>query len=303
VTFAATGLTYGSSVAVNDHVQLVTVTGGTIKLNSDASKVPYTKEFLDAAFDGKAPTQTNSQSVDLAKAAQQSGHPLRIAVQKVSGKWYPSLMYTVLAAEAQSDGLGNPSAADAIAPLGAGSADDAVRQMITAFTKKDYKSAIALLDPNEDQAIQDYGNLLLRHAPQATTNAPVDLKNITFTDSNAAGGTRVSLKSVSFTSDGDNVTITIDGQCASIATSSSTTKMCALQALEKYGADLHLTAAQKGAMTDLFAAIPKIGIVSTKSGGKFYISPIRTYSDLDTSILGNLKNDDLLILIKLARKQ
>ena len=79
--------------------------------------------------------------------------------------------------------------------------------------------------------------------------------------------------------------------------------MCALQALEKYGADLHLTAAQKGAMTDLFAAIPKIGIVSTKSGGKFYISPIRTYSDLDTSILGNLKNDDLLILIKLARKQ
>ena len=153
---------------MNDHVQLVTVTGGTLTLNSDASKVPYTKEFLDAAFDGKAPTQTDNQSVDLAKAARQSGHPLRIAVQKVSGKWYPSLMYTVLAAEAQSDGLGNPSAADAIAPLGAGSADDAVRQLITAFTKKDYRSAIALLDPNEDPAMHDYGNLLLRHAPQAT---------------------------------------------------------------------------------------------------------------------------------------
>ena len=301
VTFAAKGLTYGASVAINDHVQLVTVTGGTISVNSDASKVPYTKEFLDAAFDGKTPTQTQSQTIDIAAQAAKTGKPLRVATQKVGGKWYPSLMYTVLAAAANSDHLGTPTSADAIAPQGAGSADDAVRQMITAASRQDYRNIIALLDPNEDAALHDYGTLLLKSAPQPT-NGQFSLKNITFTDAGVSGGTRVSLHSVQFSSNGQDVTVTIDGQCASIASGPTTTKMCAQQALDKYGANLHLTAAQRSALDDLFTAIPKLGVVSTKSGGKWFISPIRTYSNLDTTILSNLKDNDLLTLIKLARQ-
>ena len=300
VSFAAERLTYGASVVINDHVQLVTVTGGTISVDSDASKVPYTKEFLDAAFDGKAPSKTQSQTIDIASETAKSGKPLRIAVQKVGGKWYPSLTYTVVAAAAASDHLGNPTAANAIAPLGAGSADDAVRSLVTAATKQDYRGIIAGLDPSEDAALHDYGTLLLKSAPQPRS-ASVDLKNITFTDSSVPGGTRVSLHSVQFTSDGQSVTVTIDGQCAVIATGTKTTRMCALQALDRYGSSLHLTAAQRSALGDLFAAIPKIGVVSTESGGQWYISPIRTYSNLDTTVLSNLKADDLLTLIKLAR--
>ena len=192
VTFAAKGLTYGASVAVNDHVQLVTITGGTISINADAGKVPYTKAFVDAAFNGKAPTESHNQTIDIAKEAATSGEPLRIAVQKVAGKWYPSLMYTVVAAAASSDHLGIPTAADAIAPVGAGSADDAVRQMVTAATRQDFTSLIAGLDPNEDAALHDYGTLLIKNAPRPT-NGSLDLRHITFTDTSVAGGTLVSL--------------------------------------------------------------------------------------------------------------
>jgi hypothetical protein len=161
---------------------------------------------------------------------------------------------------------------------------------------------IARLDPNEDAALHDYGSLLLRHAPSGST-ASVNLKNITLADTAVAGGTRVSLKSVQFTADGATNTVTIDGQCAIVATGGRSTRTCASQALDRFGSDLHLSAAETAALTDLFAAIPKIGAVATKSGGQWFVSPIRTYADLDVSILSNLKNDDLLTLIKLARRQ
>ncbi len=299
VSFKATGLTYGATpTVVNDHVQLVTVTAGTIRVNSDASKVPYTKEFLDAAFDGKAPKQTSNQTIDIAAEARKSGEPLRIAVQKVNGKWYPSLMYTAVAASAD----GTPSPSDAIAAVGAGSADDAVRGLVTAAANQDYRGLIARLDPNEDAALHDYGSLLLRHAP-SSANSSLSLRNFTFADTTVAGGTRVSLKSVQFTEDGETSTITIDGQCAVVASGGRSTRMCAAELLDRYGSSLKLTATEKAALTDLFAAVPKIGIVATKSGGQWFVSPIRTYADLDVSILSNLKDNDLLTLITFARRQ
>jgi hypothetical protein len=299
VTFKATGLTYASSPAVvNNHVQLVTVTAGTILLNSDTSKVPYTKEFLDAAFDGKAPNQTSDETVDIAAQTRKTGKPLRIAVQKVNGKWYPSLMYTAVAASVDS----TPSATDAIAGVGAGTADDAVRGVVTAVAKQDYRGLIGRLDPNEDAALHDYGSLLLHNAP-SSSNSSVSLSNITLTDTAVAGGTRVSLKSVQFSQDGKTTTITIDGQCAVVASGGDSKRMCASEALDQYGSSLHLSASEKAALTDLFAAIPKIGVVATKSGGQWFVSPIRTYADLDVSILSNLKDNDLLTLIKLARRQ
>jgi hypothetical protein len=207
-------------------------------------------------------------------------------------------MYTAVAASVD----GTPSATDAVAGVGAGSADDAVRGVVTAVAKQDYRGLIARLDPNEDAALHDYGSLLLRSA-RSNSNSSVNLSNITLTDTTVAGGTRVSLKSVQFSQDGKTTTITIDGQCAVIASGGDSKRMCASEALDRYGSSLHLTASEKAALTDLFAAIPKIGVVATKSGGQWFVSPIRTYADLDVSILSNLKDNDLLTLIKLARRQ
>ena len=88
-----------------------------------------------------------------------------------------------------------------------------------------------------------------------------------------------------------------------MASGSKSTRMCASELLQRYGSSLKLSAAENAALTDLFAAVPKIGVVATKSGGQWYVSPIRTYADLDVSILSNLKDNDLLTLIKLARRQ
>ena len=63
-----------------------------------------------------------------------------------------------------------------------------------------------------------------------------------------------------------------------------------------------LTAAEKTALTHLFTALPNIGLVTTDVGGKWYVSPIRTFADLVPSVLSGLTDNDLLTLIKLAQR-
>ncbi len=53
-------------------------------------------------------------------------------------------------------------------------------------------------------------------------------------------------------------------------------------------------------MTHVFAALPKIGIVATQTGGKWYIDPLRSYADLSTAVLSGLDKGDLLTLIGIA---
>ncbi len=130
VTVATSGLTFQpQDEVVNDHVRIVKLTGGTITVSADASKVPYTQAFIKAAFHGTPPSGVSTNTIDIAKDVQDNGGPVRIATVKSGGKWYPSLMYTIADNLTHDAGLANPTAADDIPAVGAASAEAAVRAL------------------------------------------------------------------------------------------------------------------------------------------------------------------------------
>ena len=303
VHVTTSGLTFDKNEEViNDHVRIVKVTGGTITLSSDAAAIPYTKEFLDAAFPDGAPTGTTSDTVDIAKEVKESGGPARIAVQKVGGKWYPSLMYTIVDAANQDAGNANPTAADAIPAVGFTSPTAAVKALVDAAVSGDAAQAIAVLDPNDSAALHDYGTLLTKDSDPGVDGVTLD--DLQFTTTAITGGTRVSLKSFTATDDGTTSTVTVEGDCLSVREDGDTHRFCAADAIDAIGAfSGDLSASEKAALDHVFAALPKIGVVTTEVSGKWYVSPIRSYADLGTAILSGLGSDDLLVLIKLARRE
>ena len=147
VKFNAQGLTFADqTVTINDRVQIVQLTGGTLDVSSDAAKIPFTRDFLDAAFPHGLPTASNqTQHIDIAQAVRDNNNqPIRIATQKSGGKWYPSIFYTI------ADGAAGhevPTAADAVPAVGGSSPQDVVTKMVNALAQSDYTTAIKLLSP------------------------------------------------------------------------------------------------------------------------------------------------------------
>lgn len=149
VTVKSTGLTFApKTITINDHVQIVQLTGGTIAVSADATKAPFTSDFLHAVAPGGVSESHGTSTIDIAEVVRETGRPLRIATQKAGGQWYPSLLYSIADNLATSNGLQAPGPADRIPAHGGSSADAAVRSFITALLQGNVEQAAELLDPN-----------------------------------------------------------------------------------------------------------------------------------------------------------
>jgi hypothetical protein len=307
VSFNAKNLTFSDkTITINDHVQIVQLTGGTLDVGGDASKVPFTKEFLAAAFPHGLPPQSNgSTHIDIAKQIRaDGGAPVRIATQKVSGKWYPSIFYTVADAAANKQA---PTAADAIAAVGASSPQAAVSQLIDAVLHDNLTDAIKLLSPDELAAMHDYGGLFLRKAG-SYDRPDFTIDNLKTTTQGISGGaTRVLLSSITVTAgSGERSTVTVDGNCVDVTVNSDKKRMCTtdfvtqiIDTLHNFGMTADVNSAQRQALSDLLSGVTKVGVDTTQSGGSWYVNPVRSYLDITTSVLSGLKDNDLIELINL----
>lgn len=305
VQVSATNLTFSDkTVSINDHVQIVQLTGGKVQISADASKIPLTKKFLDAAFPGGSiPSgSVDKQTVDIGQAVKENGEPVHIATEKVDGKWYPSLFYTYANYAAQQS---VPSAADRIPNKGAATADAAVGDLITALSKGDYTRAIELASPDELGVLHDYGKLVLRSAGSAGT-APFTVSDIQFTHKDISGGQRLILKSIDVDANGTQVKVSVDNNCYSVAVGGDSQKMCADNLIKLLSQQLGdrgsaMTAAQKDAFTHLINGLSSIGIDVSQTGGQWYVDPVRSYFDIVGSILSGLQGNDVYELIDFFR--
>lgn len=305
VTFQANNLQYASKpITINDHVQIVQLTGGTITLTGDSSKLPLSDEIRKMA----PPNQTSTVHYNL------SDKPVRIATEKVGGRWYPSLFYTAADSAA---GHRVPSASDAIPALGSASAEDAVRDEVNALLAGDLRTALAHISPVELGAVHDYGGMILAQTP-GWSEAGIQVETLDLTSSPlSGGGTHVGLKKLVLSKDGDRISIEIDGTCMSVSASGQAKKFCPNDAAKAVSGFLGsfacigsassdcrgsaLTPAQKTAIGDLFTGLTKLGIATSEVNGKWYVDPIRSTVDEWGTLLGGLKGNDLLELAKLGR--
>ncbi|MDT4956285.1 MAG: hypothetical protein QOD31_84 [Pseudonocardiales bacterium] len=306
VKFHVQGLTFADkTVPINDRVQVVQLTGGTLDVSSDAAKIPFTREFLDAAFPHGLPTGGNqTQHIDIAQVMRDSNNnqPIRIATQKVGGNWYPSIFYTIADSAA---GKEVPTAADSIPAAGGTSPQDAVTKMVNALLQSDYTGAIKLLSPDEFAVMHDYGGLLLQGAGGGTPSGST-LKDLQVKTAQVSGGvTRVTLSSVTVVTGADETTVKVDGSCVDVTAKGQQKRMCAsdfvtqiVSFLEGFGVSAHVTPAQQQSLEDLLTGFTKVGVDTTQSDGKWYLNPARSVFDVTSSVLSGLQDNDLLELFR-----
>jgi hypothetical protein len=107
------------------------------------------------------------------------------------------------------------------------------------------------------------------------------------------------------TPDGE-VKVAVDGSCLDVDAGGHSQKVCQneiVSAIAGLGGSSfgHVTAAQQTALQHLFAGVTDLGIVTSQTGGAWYVNPVRTYSTLAPSLLSHLQGDDLFQLISLGR--
>ena len=312
VSFSATGLTFAdSTVAINDNVQIVRLTGGRITVNANATRLPLSAAFVKAVFpNGKLPASTTgNRTIDIAALVRQSPDSATrtpaIATQRVNGRWYPSLFYTIAYYATRSAGISAPTPADRIPANGAASPEAAVQDEINALATRDLARAIELVSPDELPALHDYGRLIVDKAG-APKPASFTIKSAQFSTTSLPDGVRVGLKSIDVQTKSIEVTVAVVGSCAEVTVSGRSQSFCAdsvpdliaggIGRFSKAGATL--TPAQRIAVEHLFTALLGVGVDTTQVDGKWYVNPAQTIFDLSGSVLSGLQGDDLLQLVR-----
>jgi hypothetical protein len=305
VAVKATGITYAKdTIAVNDRVRIVQLTGGRITLNADLAKSPFSQAFLDAIEPNGTSGGHTSSTVDIGQVVRDSGKPIRIAAQKSGDKWYPSLLYTIADNATSGSGLAAPSAADRVPAVGAESADEAVRSFVDALLQGDLRRGLELLSPDELAVVHDYGKLILDRARYGAPD--VQVKDLQFTDKAASDGTRVTVKSIDLVlPDGGEFKAVLDGSCTVVTAQGQTKRLCSSDLLQQIGGTGRpdLTPAQKTAVSDLMNGLTDAsGLDTTRVDGRWYLNPVRSLFDIENALLSGLKGDDFKQLLTLINR-
>ncbi|MCL2781899.1 MAG: hypothetical protein FWD74_10545, partial [Actinomycetia bacterium] len=305
---AARNLTFAPTPdRINDNVEVVKLTGGTITVNADLARVPFTDALLKAVAPNGLPAGSSAETtIDLGEliAGQNDGQPIRLAAQRVGDKWYPSLFYTIADNAARASGLttlGDPIPAD-----GSSSPADAVQQTVDALLASDYRKLIGLMPPTEMAVLHDYGSLILQSAAQdpTVTALPFEITNLDLASASGSGGTaRVTLRGVTVkTTDppAQTYTVSVENSCAKIALpGGSGMTYCADDAIAQLAKlpGVKLTPEQRTAVTHLVTGLADLNLTTVQDGGKWYVDPVRSYLDISHGPLSALSGNDLVELL------
>ncbi len=307
------GLTYaGDNEVINDHLQIVKLTGGTITVQSSPAELPLSDKIKDALGSEIDQVQPQSETVNIAdQVAENGGEPFRIATVQRDGKWYVSLFYSVADNATHAAGLPNPTAADAIAAQGSASPEDAVNTLVEAASKGDLKTVIAVTPPDEMGALHDYGKLLLDQTDAGSLEGDMQdlgftIDDVTWDVTDVTGGKKVSIKTLDLTVDGQSISIERDPAAGSLTVSAPGQPAFTIDdtTIDTYLAQIGDTADLDPQAVDIikreFKQIIGLGLVTVEVDGKWFVSPVRSSGDVFVSLLKGLEPGDVEYLISLA---
>ncbi len=297
---------------INPDLQIVKLTGGTLTIASDPKNIPLSDKIKDAFGSTIDQAQPQSQTINIAdQVAKNDGKPFRIATVRRDGQWYVSLFYTIADNAVQEAGLANPTAADRIAPVGSASPEAAVDALVKQATAGNVEGVIAVTSPEEMGVLHDYGKLLIQQGDAGSltsdvTDLGVTVDNVTWTTSDVTGGKKVSLGSLTLTADGQTVTLTRDPAANSVALTVPGQPAVTLDesTIDTYLQDSLGSGDLDPQLLDIikreFKQVIGLGVVTVQVDGQWYVSPVRSFSDVFVSLLQGLQPGDVDYLIKLA---
>lgn len=306
------------SEQVNDHVTVVPLASATVKVTVDPTKLPVTDSFAHLlgtnpknATVQTATVQINGTSVtstdpDGKRTEKQLEQPFRIATVKRDGGWYPSVLYTIADSAVQEQRTKDPSFGRNMKPIpamGASSPEEAVKSLFTKAFEGDWEGVITGLAPDEMGVLHDYGSLFIDGKKiGAAAFMPFNVSDVQFVVTDITGGKRVSLKSLTIEFQGQKAEFAVDGNTGNIkivqngqSTTLTPEQMLALS---------HEVTGSKNMDTALMARMIRqftnLGIVTVNYDGAWYVSPLRTGSDLFISLLKAMEPQDVAGLLDMS---
>ncbi len=282
---------------VRDDIVTVQMTGGSVESSADPSKIAggVVEQFQDSL-----PT------------VQKTSEPFEkgsLTTVKRSGRWYVSLAYTGAEAARRSSGKPMPALAASIAPAGAASAEEAVKQMMDRLGALDTTGAISLLDPDEMQVLQDYAPLFLADAEQSLASArkqfTLTFPNLGLASKQVDGRTVVSITKwsvdLNVTADGQAGRLLVDGDCVDVTYDGKQSKRCGKDLPKLIGDITGDTAGTSDIEKQWVDQYQKAlsdpaalgGITVVERNGKWYVAPMRTAFGSVVSSLRKVKPEDL----------
>ena len=308
---SVSGVTFdGADETINENLRIVKLSGGTVTVASNPDQIPLGDKIKKALAKEIDQAQPKTQTINIADAVADNGGPIRVATVKRGDQWYVSLFYTVADNATHQAGLPNPTDADRIPAAGSASPEAAARSLIDKASTGDLTGLIALTPPDEMGALHDYGKLLVKEAGGALSSdigkAGFKIGDPTFSVTDVTGGKKVSLQSLTITTDGQTATITRDPAAGSLTVQAPGQ---ATVTLDESSIDTYI--AQAAGSQDLDPALVEIikrefkqiiglGIVTVQVDGQWYVSPVRSFSDVFVSLLKGLEPSDIDYFISLA---
>jgi len=310
-SITVSGLTFDpTDETINDNLRVVKLTGGTVTIASNPDQLPLSDKIKSKFADQISQAEPQSQTLNIADAVSSNGGPIRIATVQRDGAWYVSLFYSIADNVTHQAGLPNPTAADRIAAIGSPSPEAAVDAFIKKASEGDIKDVIALTAPDEMGVLHDYGTLLVDNIGTSDLTSGVSdlgftVENPSWTVSDVTGGKKVSLASLTVSAQGQTATITRDPAAGSLTVDlDGQTQTLDQSTIEDFIAQAGGSQDLDPTMVDIikreFQQIIGLGIVTVQVDSKWYLSPVRSLSDIGVSLLEGLQPSDVDYLISLA---
>lgn len=261
-----------------DGFAVVEATSGTGHVTTDPARLPF-GSFLKGLAGGALPQEPTSSSGPLA------GEDVKIVAVREDGRWYASLWYTTAESAREETGAPLPSFGKGVAPQGATSPEGAVRALVDAISRIDFRAMIALTPPDEARALHDYASIFIQQADAASAEARkgvrIRVRDLKLSSERQGAIATVKITSAEFdvTATDGSFAIAFDGKCFSGKGLPFPAPRICTDELQR--------------QSPFPAKNADVGFVTVQSGGQWFISPTRTVLGGFTQTLRALTPEDL----------
>ena len=291
------------SVEVRPGLAHLFITGGRATAAVDGAAAPLGRLITD---------RVDSEDLAVSESQTQEMTPTSVPIVAVErdGRWYLSLWYSVAENARLEFDAPMPSAADRLAEIGAATPEEAIETFVGALEQIDITTMIGMLDPDEAAALYDYGSLFVDDGQRAADDflqevrrdgwfwevtqldlrsetdggfatVYIDRLDVTASDGEVFLDASFTADRIDVGMDSPDVTFdyVVEGDCMTVTYDEGygpeTEHMCTDELL----ADVGMGSLSSGAMGGL-TSIDEAGIVVHNVDGRWYISPLRTGSQM-----------------------
>jgi hypothetical protein len=320
-----------TSTKLRDDLAEVRVTGGSLKTSVDPSKLPIGSFVRDLLGDqlAKAKVQSSIDPLNVGGGnsplvAQKVGNRWYLSLNYSAAESSRRSSASAFAVPVKGGG---------VPAKGADSPEAAVSDLLKAAADLDVRRVIELLPPDELPALHDYAGHFIADAEKALVQprqlsdvkvqpqlhstkvtddrALVSIVDLPFTAAvSADDGTKVhaayankTLTGDMTTADGETIKADYRNNCVTLVVDSETKKGCGQKGMAKLFSDLSGQEINTDTLTDSGIDYgqscvkngrpARLGLVTVKQGGKWFVSPTRTMLDSMTAMMKSFDRKDL----------